>query len=82
VRALFGLGAPVTQRKAWERIKALVLEAGLSGFTALDLFTEGLPSTRARPGRGGRDVTKKPAKVPTYVPLHLVQTLPEKLKRR
>jgi hypothetical protein len=34
------LSAPISEREAWERLKDLALGADLSGFTALDLFTE------------------------------------------
>jgi hypothetical protein len=41
VMTLFGLcGAPIPEREAWERLKDFALGADLSGFTALDLFTE------------------------------------------
>jgi hypothetical protein len=51
VRALFyGLGSPISEREAWERLKALVLDAESAlRFTALDLFTEvGNPGAHAR----------------------------------
>jgi hypothetical protein len=51
VRALFyGLGAPISEREAWERLKALVLDAESAlRFTAMDLFTEvGNPGAYAR----------------------------------
>jgi hypothetical protein len=41
VRALFGLGAPVSHGEAWGRMKALVMEHDERlAFTGLDLFTE------------------------------------------
>jgi hypothetical protein len=42
VRALFiGLGSPISEREAWERLRSLVLDADdVLGFVALDLFTE------------------------------------------
>jgi hypothetical protein len=41
VRALFGLGAPVTEEEAWRRYIAVVQERGAElQFTALDLFCE------------------------------------------
>lgn len=41
VRALFGLGAPVTEKEAWRRFLALVQERDETlQFVALDLFSE------------------------------------------
>jgi hypothetical protein len=41
VMAMFGLGAPVTEKEAWRRFIAVVLERDDTlRFTALDLFSE------------------------------------------
>ena len=41
VLTLFGLGAPITAKEAWERFIALVQERDASlQFTALDVFSE------------------------------------------
>ena len=71
VRALFGLGAPVTEKEAWRRFLALVQERDETlQFVALDLLQRDdvagwLPSrVGARPaGRGRITVKTKPGAV-------------------
>ena len=41
VLTLFGLRAPISEREAWKRLSALVMDADDAlGFTALDVFSE------------------------------------------
>ena len=41
VRAAFGLGVPILEPQAWQRLMALVMVADDAlGFTALDVFSE------------------------------------------